>query len=73
LEKQVLADIKCNDCGNVEERFWQSKEQPHCSKCGGQTTKLISSNWAFNFKDGRGTDMGLTTSYPSSYKQIKRG
>ena len=68
----MIADLKCTTCGHTEERFYQSTK-PVCSKCGGETEKLITANWSFNFKDGRGTDLGLTTSYPSGYKQIKRG
>lgn len=69
----MIADLKCDVCGHIEERFYQSTK-PVCNKCGGSTTKLISADWSFNFgSNGRGTDMGLTTSYPSSYKKIKRG
>ena len=69
----MIADLKCTECGHIEERFYQSK-QPVCNKCGGRTEKILSAQWSFNFgNNGRGTDMGLTTSYPSSYKPIKRG
>lgn len=71
----MLADLECEDCGFIEERFYQSS-RPHCRKCGGITKKLLSPNYSFTFigPAGIGTQMGNTIKYPSSYSNIiKRG
>jgi len=37
-----IFDFKCNDCNQTEERLVRNNTLPNCSKCGGETTKLVS-------------------------------